>query len=75
MEYVGYGDAGDHVTVRGDLATREFVAFWHRDGVVTAAMNVNTWDVVDDLRAIVAARAPTDPTRLADRDVPLGELR
>ncbi len=75
MEYVGYGDAGDHVTLRGDLATREFVAFWHRDGVVTAAMNVNTWDVVDDLRAIVAARTPTDPTRLADRDVPLGELR
>ncbi|MGE3447784.1 MAG: NAD(P)/FAD-dependent oxidoreductase [Microbacteriaceae bacterium] len=75
MEYVGYGDAGDHVTVRGDLAAREFIAFWHRDRVVTAAMNVNIWDVVDDLRAIVEARTPTDPTRLADPNIPLGDLR
>jgi 3-phenylpropionate/trans-cinnamate dioxygenase ferredoxin reductase subunit len=75
MEYVGYGDAGDHVTVRGDLAAREFIAFWHRDRVVTAAMNVNTWDVVDDLRAIIEARTPIDPIRLTDPDIPLGELR
>ncbi|MFN8036777.1 MAG: FAD-dependent oxidoreductase [Acidimicrobiia bacterium] len=75
MEYVGYGDANDEVTVRGDLASREFIAFWHRDGAVTAAMNVNVWDVVDDLRAIVEAPGPVDPARLADPEVPLTELR
>jgi 3-phenylpropionate/trans-cinnamate dioxygenase ferredoxin reductase component len=75
MEYVGYGDAHDSVTVRGDLASREFIAFWHRDGVVTAAMNVNVWDVVEDLKAIVEADRLIDPSRLADLDVPLGGLR
>ncbi|HEY3484399.1 MAG TPA: FAD-dependent oxidoreductase [Ilumatobacteraceae bacterium] len=74
MEYVGNGDAGDLVTVRGDLANRQFIAFWQRDGIVTAAMNVNVWDVVDDLKAIVEARTPIAPERLADDDVPLGSL-
>lgn len=35
LEYVGHGDGGDAVTVRGDLDAREFIAFWHRDGLVT----------------------------------------
>jgi 3-phenylpropionate/trans-cinnamate dioxygenase ferredoxin reductase subunit len=74
MEYVGYGDGTDAVVVRGDRDAREFIAFWHRDGIVTAAMNVNVWDVVDDLKAIVEARTPVDPARLADPDVPLSEL-
>jgi 3-phenylpropionate/trans-cinnamate dioxygenase ferredoxin reductase subunit len=74
MEYVGHGDGSDPVVVRGDRDAREFVAFWHRDGVVTAAMNVNIWDVVDHLKAIIEARSPVDPARLADPDVPLSEL-
>ncbi len=74
MEYVGRGGAGDEVTVRGDVEAREFIAFWHRDREVTAAMNVNVWDVVDDLTAIVGARKRIDPSLLADEDVPLGEL-
>jgi 3-phenylpropionate/trans-cinnamate dioxygenase ferredoxin reductase subunit len=74
MEYVGHGDGTDEVVVRGDLDAREFIAFWHRDGIVTAAMNVNVWDVVDDLTAIVEARTAVDPVRLTDADVPLGEL-
>jgi 3-phenylpropionate/trans-cinnamate dioxygenase ferredoxin reductase subunit len=74
MEYVGYSDGDDAVTVRGDLDTREFIAFWHHDGVVTAAMNVNIWDVTDDLKAIIEARTPIDPARLADPDVPLTGL-
>lgn len=74
LEYVGHGDPTDRVTVRGDLAARELIAFWQRDGVVTAAMNVNVWDVVDDLKAIVEARRPIDAARLADPGLPLGEL-
>jgi 3-phenylpropionate/trans-cinnamate dioxygenase ferredoxin reductase subunit len=53
MEYVGYGDAGDEVLIRGDLEDRKFIAYWHRDGKVTAAMNVNIWDVVEELKARV----------------------
>jgi 3-phenylpropionate/trans-cinnamate dioxygenase ferredoxin reductase subunit len=74
MEYVGYADAADSVVVRGSLDTREFIAFWHRDGVVSAAMNVNVWDVVDDLKAIVSARRPVDLARLVDEDVALSDL-
>jgi 3-phenylpropionate/trans-cinnamate dioxygenase ferredoxin reductase subunit len=74
MEYVGHGDGADAVVVRGDRDAREFIAFWHRDGVVTAAMNVNVWDVVDDLKALVESRSPVDPARMADPDVPLGAL-
>jgi 3-phenylpropionate/trans-cinnamate dioxygenase ferredoxin reductase subunit len=74
LEYVGHGDPGDSIVVRGDLDARTFIAFWHRHGNVTAAMNVNVWDVVDDLTAIVSASRPIDPVRLADPDIPLSEL-
>ena len=74
MEYVGYADPDDPVVIRGSTADREFIAFWQRDGVVTAAMNVNVWDVVEDLKAIITAGATIDPRRLADPDVPLAEL-
>jgi 3-phenylpropionate/trans-cinnamate dioxygenase ferredoxin reductase subunit len=74
MEYVGHSSPGDDVVVRGDLDERELIAFWHRDGLVSAAMNVNVWDVVDDLKAIVGSSSAIDPTRLADADVPLADL-
>ncbi|MGH9229462.1 MAG: NAD(P)/FAD-dependent oxidoreductase [Acidimicrobiales bacterium] len=74
MEYVGYGQPGDSVVVRGDRAAREFIAFWRRDGIVTAAMNVNVWDVVEDLKAIVASGRVLDARRLADPGVELAEL-
>jgi 3-phenylpropionate/trans-cinnamate dioxygenase ferredoxin reductase subunit len=74
MEYIGLGAPEDDVVIRGDLDAREFVAFWHRFGVVTAAMNVNVWDVVDDLKEIVAAERPMDLDRLADESVDLAEL-
>jgi 3-phenylpropionate/trans-cinnamate dioxygenase ferredoxin reductase subunit len=74
MEYVGYSDPSDAVVVRGSLVDREFIAFWHRDGIVTAAMHANVWDVVDDLKAIVAAGRALEPSRLADSAVALTEL-
>ncbi|HET6833206.1 MAG TPA: FAD-dependent oxidoreductase [Acidimicrobiales bacterium] len=74
MEYVGLSGSSDGLVVRGDLDAREFVAFWHRDGVVSAAMNVNVWDVVDDLKAIVATERPVDLDRLADQDVAFDEV-
>jgi 3-phenylpropionate/trans-cinnamate dioxygenase ferredoxin reductase subunit len=74
LEYVGQADPGDTVVVRGSLADRAFVAFWQHDGVVTAAMHVNVWDAIGDLRAVVTAGRPLDPARLADPGVPLAEL-
>ncbi len=74
MEYVGFGGAGDALSVRGELSSREFIAFWHRDGVVTAAMSVNVWDVVEDLRSLIESGRPIDAVRLADPDVALDVL-
>ncbi len=74
MEYVGYATGEDEVIIRGDRETREFIAFYHQGGVVTAAMNVNVWDVVDDLRAIITARRALDPAQLADPSVELSSL-
>jgi 3-phenylpropionate/trans-cinnamate dioxygenase ferredoxin reductase component len=73
MEYVGYVDAGgyDEVVVRGGLDAREFVAFWRREGRVVAGMNVNVWDVVDDVQALIRAGTVVDRDRLADPDTPL----
>ena len=72
MEYVGHADADDSVVLRGDLRAREVIAFWLRDGRVRAAMNVNVWDVNEQLRALVGRQI--EPARLAAQDVPLDAL-
>jgi 3-phenylpropionate/trans-cinnamate dioxygenase ferredoxin reductase component len=53
-EYRGSADpTKDRLVVRGDLKSREFTAFWLRDGAVAAAMNVNQWDDGDTLQELV----------------------
>jgi 3-phenylpropionate/trans-cinnamate dioxygenase ferredoxin reductase component len=74
LEYVGHSNSGDAVTIRGDRDSRQFIAFWHHDGIITAAMNVNVWDVVDDLKALIETRTPIDPALLTDLDTPIAEL-
>jgi 3-phenylpropionate/trans-cinnamate dioxygenase ferredoxin reductase component len=75
MEYSGLADPEDRVVFRGDPAAREFIAFWlDRAGRVAAGMNVNVWDVTDAIQALIRARTPVDPGRLADPDVPLDQL-
>ena len=78
MEYSGLATDWDRVVVRGDLAIREFVAFWLKDQRVIAGMNANVWDVVEPIQALIRSGRPIDPERLADPDVSLdavaGEL-
>jgi 3-phenylpropionate/trans-cinnamate dioxygenase ferredoxin reductase subunit len=74
MEYAGLSEPGDEVVFRGDPATREFVAFWLRDGRLTAGMNVNVWDVNEHIQELVRSRATVDRARLVDPDVPLETL-
>jgi 3-phenylpropionate/trans-cinnamate dioxygenase ferredoxin reductase component len=53
-EYRGFAEpAKDRLVVRGDLGSREFTAFWLRNGAVAAAMNVNQWDDTDALQELV----------------------
>nr|WSX19246.1 FAD-dependent oxidoreductase [Streptomyces tubercidicus] len=76
MEYTGYvePEGYDRVVFRGDTDAREFIAFWLSGGRVLAGMNVNVWDVVEPIRALVTSGQAVDPERLADPDVPLTEL-
>lgn len=75
MEYVGYAPSFDRVVFRGDVGGREFVAFWlDADNRVLAGMNVNVWDVLDDVKALIKSRTPVDGDRLADPQSPLSEL-
>jgi 3-phenylpropionate/trans-cinnamate dioxygenase ferredoxin reductase subunit len=74
MEYAGHSRPGDEVVFRGDPATREFVAFWLRDGRVTAGMNVNVWDVNEQIQALVREGATVEVGRLVDSDVGLDEV-
>jgi 3-phenylpropionate/trans-cinnamate dioxygenase ferredoxin reductase subunit len=74
MEYAGHAVEWDRVVFRGDPATREFIAFWVKDERVVAGMNVNVWDVNEDIQAIVRSRRAIDPSRLSDPQAPLSEM-
>jgi 3-phenylpropionate/trans-cinnamate dioxygenase ferredoxin reductase subunit len=77
MEYVGDAGPGSYarVLVRGDLAGREFVAFWLDAGDhILAAMNVNIWDVGDEIKPLIAGKVVVDPDKLADPDVPYANV-
>jgi 3-phenylpropionate/trans-cinnamate dioxygenase ferredoxin reductase subunit len=77
MEYIGHAPPGsyDRVVVRGDLLAREFVAFWLDDADrIRAAMNVNIWDVVDDVKPLIADAVVVDPARLVDPTIPYDDL-
>lgn len=71
LEYVGHADDGDSMVIRGSLASREFIALWNRDGIPTAAMSVNVWDVVEDLKAVVSTGAHIDLDCFRDPSTPL----
>ena len=59
MEYVGYAPRYDRVAFRGDVAKREFTAFWlDGDDRVLAGMNVNIWDGLDDIKSQIRSREP-----------------
>jgi 3-phenylpropionate/trans-cinnamate dioxygenase ferredoxin reductase subunit len=76
MECAGLPTPGtyDQVLYRGDPATLEFVAFWLANGAVVAGMNVNVWDVQDDIQSLIRSARPIDPTRLTTPEVPLPDL-
>jgi 3-phenylpropionate/trans-cinnamate dioxygenase ferredoxin reductase subunit len=76
MEYSGFGPLARHAEVvyRGDKDAREFIAFWLADGKVVAGMNVNVWDVNEEVQHLIRRGGVVDPAALADPDVPLASL-
>ena len=74
MEYSRHATSWDEVVLRGDRDSGEFIAFWLVAGVVIAGMNVNVWDVNDDVQALIRSRAQIDRSKLQDPDTPLQSL-
>ncbi|MDQ2636719.1 MAG: FAD-dependent oxidoreductase, partial [Actinomycetota bacterium] len=65
MEYVGHAPDYARVAYRGDVAAREFTAFWFDgDSRVIAGMNVNIWEGLDDIKALISSREPVNPERI-----------
>ncbi len=76
-EYIGNTapESSVRVIVRGDLRSREFVAFWvDGDERIQAGMSVNVWDVIDTIKPLITDRVPVDVERLADPAVPLSDV-
>ena len=76
MEYSGFGPMtkGAQLVYRGDPEGHEFIVFWLAGGKVVAGMNVNVWDVNEDVQGIIRRGNTVDPAKLADESVPLGSL-
>jgi 3-phenylpropionate/trans-cinnamate dioxygenase ferredoxin reductase subunit len=64
----------DEVVYRGDTSALEFIAFWLNQGRLVAGMNVNVWDVTDDIQSLIVSARPLDPARLSDPAIPLSEV-
>jgi NADPH-dependent 2,4-dienoyl-CoA reductase/sulfur reductase-like enzyme len=76
MEYSGFGPMtkGAELVYRGDPDSHEFIVFWLAGGKVVAGMNVNVWDVNEDVQGVIRRGNTVDPAKLADESVPLGSL-
>jgi len=76
MECSGLPSPGayDQVVYRGDRSTLEFIAFWLKGGRLIAGMNVNVWDVTDDIQSLIRSNRTLDPARLADPSIPLADV-
>jgi 3-phenylpropionate/trans-cinnamate dioxygenase ferredoxin reductase component len=74
MEFAGDLEEAERIIVRGDMATREFVAFWLAGDRLVAGMNVNVWDVSDPIQTLISKRTHVEDAALADPAVSLAEL-
>ena len=76
MECAGLPFPGtyDQVAYRGDRPGLEFIAFWLSRGAVAAGMNVNVWDVNDDIQSLIRSAREVDLSRLTNPDIPLTEV-
>ncbi|HEY1775650.1 MAG TPA: FAD-dependent oxidoreductase [Solirubrobacteraceae bacterium] len=74
MEYSGYAPSWDEVVFRGERESGEFIAFWVKDERVVAGMNVNVWDVNEQVQALIRSRKPVENAALSDPDTPLESL-
>jgi 3-phenylpropionate/trans-cinnamate dioxygenase ferredoxin reductase component len=74
IQYAGHHREWDELVVRGSLEERSFVAFYLADGLVDAAVAVNSGRDLRRAQAVIRARVPVEPGKLRDPEVDLREL-
>jgi 3-phenylpropionate/trans-cinnamate dioxygenase ferredoxin reductase subunit len=74
MEYAGYAPKWDEIVFRGERDSGKFIAFYLKDQRVIAGMNVNVWDVNEQIQALIRSRKPIPRAALSDADTPLETL-
>jgi 3-phenylpropionate/trans-cinnamate dioxygenase ferredoxin reductase subunit len=76
MEYTGdIGPAGyDRVVFRRHAEAREMIIFWLQEQRIQAGMNINIWDVAEDIERLIQSARPINADDLADPAIPLARL-
>ncbi|HOA87686.1 MAG: FAD-dependent oxidoreductase [Microbacteriaceae bacterium] len=76
MELSGYPSlmAEAKLVIRGDIDRREFIAFWVDHGRVVGGMNVNVWDVNEQVQELISSGETVDLAALRDPSTPLERL-
>lgn len=77
MEFTGTPEPDDELVIRGDIGGgehAEFVAFWLRDGRLSAGMNVNITGLPTTIRTLIDSRRRLEPDLLIDPGVDLATL-
>ncbi|WP_431927553.1 NAD(P)/FAD-dependent oxidoreductase [Nonomuraea jabiensis] len=65
MEFSGDIEGYDEIVYRGEPESLEFIVYWLREGRVIAGMNVNVWDVVDEIQELIRSRVIVDQKELS----------
>jgi len=76
MEYTGdIGPSGyDRVIFRRHADSRQVIVFWLHEQRVQAGMNINIWDVADDIERLVQSSRRVNVDDLANPGIPLASL-
>jgi 3-phenylpropionate/trans-cinnamate dioxygenase ferredoxin reductase subunit len=76
MEFTGdIGPAGyDRVIFRRYADSRQVIVFWLYEQRVQAGMNINIWDVAEDIERLIESARPINADDLADPTIPLANL-
>jgi 3-phenylpropionate/trans-cinnamate dioxygenase ferredoxin reductase component len=76
MEYTGdIAPAGyDRVIFRRHADSNQMIVFWLYEQRIQAGMNINIWDVADDIERLIKSARPINAGDLADPAIPLTSL-
>ena len=74
LQYAGFHQGWNEVVMRGDLDTRDFIAFYLNHGCIDAVVALNRGKDVRRAMPLIKARIAVDPHQLADEGVDLRSL-